>query len=379
MSGLPELAGNTWAFLQFVVGLARLGVETFWVDHQERLDPRLPAHRFRPRVREDCHSIDYVFARFRAMAQAYGFADRFCILYEGGPEAYGLSLTELRELVGDVDLLLNLAGPLPTDSPLLGIPRRAYVDLDPGFTQIWGHQLDLGFDRHDFFFTVGQNVGRPEFGIPTRGIAWEATFPPVVLDLWPARIDASCERLSTIGDWHGSQYARHDGELYAGKREEFIRFLEVPGRARRPIELALCMDQDDHEDLALLSRHGWRVRDPYLYAGDLDSYREFIQFSRAEFSVAKSGYVKSRSGWFSDRTACYLASGKPVVVQSTRLEGRLPTGMGLLTFQTLEEACAALEALDGAYLEHCHAARRIAETYLDSATVLGSILDRVGL
>ena len=106
VSGLPELAGNTWAFLQFVVGLARLGVETFWVDHQERLDPRLPARRFRPRVREDCHSIDYVFARFRAMAQAYGFADRFCILYEGGSEAYGLSLTELRELVGDVDLLL---------------------------------------------------------------------------------------------------------------------------------------------------------------------------------------------------------------------------------------------------------------------------------
>ncbi len=139
------------------------------------------------------------------------------------------------------------------------------------------------------------------------------------------------------------------------------------------------MFQDDYEDLGLLLRNQWCVRDPYLYAGDLESYREFIQFSRAEFSVAKSGYVKSRSGWFSDRTACYLASGKPAIVQSTRLERCLQTGMGLLTFRTAEEACAAIETLDHDYLEHCRAARRIAETHFDSAIVLGSILRRVGL
>ncbi len=377
VSGLPEIAGNTWTFLHYVVGLTRLGVETYWVDHQPRLDPRLPAKEGRARPHEDCHSIDYVQARFRELAQAFGFDGRYSILYDDETPS-GLDAGALRDLAGDADLLLNIAGPLPDTSPLLAIERRAYVDLDPGFTQIWAQQLDLGLDRYDFFFTVGQNVGRPEFKVPTLGIAWVPFFPPVVLDLWPAHVDASCERFSTIGDWHGSQYARFDGELYGGKREEFIRFLELPKRARRPIEIALCMFQHDYEDLGLLLRNEWIVRDPYLYAGDLESYQEFIQFSRAELSVAKDGYVKSGSGWVSDRTACYLASGKPAVIQSTGAEAHLPTGIGLLTFETVEQACAALDALDDAYLEHCQAARRIAETHFDSATVLGSILDRVG-
>jgi hypothetical protein len=379
VSGLPALAGNTWAFLQYVVGLGRLGVESFWVDHQPKLDPRQPAQGGRAHPDEDCHSIDYVRARFDAMARRFGFEGRYCILYDGGADGFGISLDELGELVGGVDLLLNLGGPLPPDSPLLRIPSRAYIDLDPGFTQIWAHQLDMGFGSYQFFFTIGQGLGRPEFGIPTLGTEWEPTFPPVVLDLWPARTDASCERLSTVADWRGSQYARFEGELYEGKREEFIRFLEVPVRAGRPIELALNIGQLDHEDLGLLLRNQWFVRDPYLYAGDLDSYREFIQFSRAEFSVAKSGYVKSGSGWFSDRTACYLASGKPAVVQSTGFEGRLPTGEGLLTFRTVPEAVAAIEAIESGYLAHANAARQIAEEHLDSDLVLGSLLERVGL
>ncbi len=379
VSGLPEFAGNTWTFLQYVVGLARLGIETFWVDHQEKLDPRLPSRRGRPRIRNDCHSVDYVRARFHETAQAFGFDGRYCILYDGETTSFGMSAAALDELAGEADLLLNLAGPLAASSPLLRIARRAYVDLDPGFTQIWAQQLDLGLDQYHFFFTVGQNVGRPEFRIPTLGTAWEPILPPVVLDLWPAHVDPSCQRLSTIGDWHGSQYAEFEGELYAGKREEFIRFLEVPKRAGRPIEPALSIWQRDHDDLGLLLRNEWCVRDPFLYAGDLESYREFIQFSRAEFSVAKSGYVKSRSGWFSDRTACYLASGKPAIVQSTQFEWRLPAGVGLLTFRSVEEACAPIEAIDHDYVEHCRAARRIAERYFASAIVLGSILDRVGL
>jgi hypothetical protein len=377
VSGLPEIAGNTWAFLQYVIGLDRLGVETFWVDYQPTLDPRLPAQNGRARPHEDCHSVDYVRERFHKMAQAFGFERRYCIVYDE-PTGYGMTEAALVELASEADLLLNIAGPLPSNSPLLRIGRRAYVDLDPGFTQIWAYQLDLGLDQYQFFFTVGQNVGGPEFRIPSLGIAWEPIFPPVVLDLWPAHIDPSCERLSTIGDWHGSQHAHFGGERYGGKREEFIRFLDVPRRARRPVEVALCMFQHDYEDLGLLQRNKWVVRDPYLYAGDLESYREFIQFSRAEFSAAKGGYVKSRSGWVSDRTACYLASGKPAVIQSTQLEDHLPTGMGLLTFETVDEASAALEEVDDRYLEHCHASRLMAETYFDSAIVLASILDRVG-
>jgi hypothetical protein len=377
-SGLPEVPGNTWTFLQYVVGLARLGVESFWVDHQPGLDPRQPARDRRAHPDEDCHSIDYVCARFEAMARRFGFEGRYCIVYDGGASSFGMTLAELEELVEDTDLLLNLAGSLPPGSPLLRIPCRAYVDLDPGFTQIWAHQIEMGLGNYEFFFTVGQNIGRPEFEIPTLGVEWQPIFPPVVLDLWPAHVDESCERLSTVADWRGSQYARFEGELYAGKREEFIRFLEVPRLTGRPIELALGIGQHDYEDLGLLLRNDWFVRDPYLYAGDLESYREFIRFSRAEFSVAKSGYVKSGSGWISDRTACYLASGKPAAVQSTGFEWRLPTGEGLLTFASVREAVDGLEAIESDYLAHAEAARAVAEEHFDSDRVLGSVLERVG-
>jgi hypothetical protein len=377
-SGLPEVAGNTWTFLQYVVGLARLGVESFWVDHQPRLDPRQPARDRRAHPDQDCHSIDYVRARFEAMAHSFGFEGRYCIVYDGA-SSFGMTLAELEEVVEDTDLLLNLAGPLPSGSPLLRIPCRAYVDLDPGFTQIWAHQIDMGLGNYEFFFTVGQSVGCPEFEIPTLGIEWQPIFPPVVLDLWPAHVDESCERLSTVADWRGSQYAQFEDGLYAGKRDEFIRFLEVPRRIQRPVELALTIGQQDYEDLGLLLRNEWFVRDPYLYAGDLESYREFIQFSRAEFSVAKSGYVKSHSGWFSDRTACYLASGKPAVVQSTGFEWRLPTGDGLLTFGNVQEAVDGIERMERDYQAHSEASRRIAEERLDARLVLGSMLNQVGL
>ena len=375
VSGLPEFAGNVWAFLQYVVGLQRLGVEAHWIDHQPKLDPRLPAREGRAQPHEDCHSFEYVGERFAAMARDFGFAGRHYILYDGGASGLGMTADELRELVEDADLLLNLGGPLPPESPLRRVRRRAYVDLDPGFTQIWAHQIDMGLRDHQRFFTVGQNVGGRDFGISTLGIEWTPTFPPVVLDLWPAHIDESCERLSTIADWRGSQYARFENELYAGKREEFIRFLEVPKRARRPVEVALSIGQHDHEDLGLLLRNDWIVRDPYLYAGSLDSYREFIRYSRAEFSVAKGGYVKSRCGWVSDRTACYLASGKPAVVQSTGIESHLATGSGLFTFRTVEEAVGALKAVDDDYLSHARAARELAEQHFDAEIVLKRMLE----
>jgi hypothetical protein len=377
-SGLPQVAGNTWTFLQFVLGLDRLGVESFWVDHQPKLDPRQPARERRAHPGEDCHSIGYVSARFEDMSRRFGLDGRCCIVYDEG-STFGMTPAELEGVVEEADLLLNLAAPLPPGSPLLRIPRRAYIDLDPGFTQIWAHQIDLGLGDHEFFFTVGQSVGRPEFGIPTRGIEWRPILPPVVLDLWPAHVDETCERLSTVADWRGSQYAQFEDELYAGKRDEFLRFLELPARIGRPVELALTIGQHDHEDLGLLLRNDWFVRDPYLYAGDLDSYREFIQSSRAELSVAKSGYVKSRSGWFSDRTACYLASGKPAVVQSTGFEWRLPAGEGLLTFATVEEAARAIETVERDYRAHAEAARRIAEEQMDARLVLGSILSEMGL
>jgi hypothetical protein len=367
-SAWPHFGGSIWVRLQYLLGLERLGVECYWVDRLAPPDPR-----------RNPHSVDYLVERFRRTAEDFGFEDRYCIVYDGGESHFGMSADDLSTLVGEADLLLNVSGHLPPDSALLGIPRRAYLDVDPGFTQIWAHQTDLDLSRHNIFFTIGQNVGRPDFAIDTMGVAWQATVPPVVLDRWPVCTDDRWTRIGTVADWRGSQDAIWDGEWYGGKREEFLGYLRVPVEAGREFELALLVGQDDYEDLGILGRNGWRILDPYACAGDPHSYQEFIQRSRAEFSVAKRGYVRSRSGWLSDRTASYLASGKPALVQSTGFEGSLPTGEGLLTFSTVQEAVDGVRRIEEDYAGQAAAARRIAEERLDSRVVLTSLLERSGL
>jgi hypothetical protein len=363
-----EFAGSMWVRFQYLLGLQKLGIESYWVDRIARVDPF-----------SEAHSLDYLMKRFDRIVSEWDLRGRACVDYDHGDQFFGMSERELVRLVRDADLLINIGGNLPADSPLMDVPRRVFVDVDPGYTQIWAQQCDIGLDRHNYFFTVGQNVSRPEFAIPTSGVDWKTTLPPVVLEQWPARIDERCQRIATVADWRGSQVAIYEAEYYGTKREQFIRFLDVPMLADERIELVLCIGQHDFEDLGLLLGHNWRVRDPYTYAGDLESYRELIQYSRAEFSIAKSGYVKSRSGWISDRTACFLASGKPAIVQSTGIEWRLPTEKGLLSFSTVEEAVEAIRSMNEGYLGHCRAARRIAEEYFDSDLVLRSLLEQVDL
>lgn len=365
---LPEFAGSTWVRLQYVLGLQALGLESFWVDRLGPVDPL-----------KHPHSLEYLMERFDRTVRLFGLHERCCVIYNDGECYFGMTERQVLQLAGEAELLVNISGYLPLDAPLMRIPRRAYVDVDPGFTQIWGLQVGMAFEQHNFFFTTGQNVGRPTFAIPTGGIDWRPILPPVFLGAWPACIDPRCERFSTIADWRGSQQAIFDTQYYGTKRDEFVRFLRVPQLAHQRIELALTLGQKDYEDLGLLDGHDWRVRDPYLYAGDPQSYREFIEKSRAEFSVAKSGYVRSNSGWVSDRTACYLASGKPAVVQSTGFECRVPTGKGLLSFRTIEEAVADIQAVNSDYLRHCQAARELAERHFSSDVVLGAMLEQVGL
>ena len=367
-SGCPEFAGNTWVSLQYLLGFERLGIESVWVDLLPPVNPlKAP------------HSVDYLLDQFDRTARDFGFHERYCVVYNQGERYAGMGQARLLRAAHEADLVLCISGHLQPDSPLMRIPRRAYVDIDPGFTQMWAHEWDMGFDRYNFFFTTGQNVGRPAFTIPTRGVDWQPILPPVALDAWPFHLDEGCQRFSTIADWRGSQEATFNGAAYGGKREEFLRVLHAPQEANQRVEVALCIGPQDFEDLGLLDQHQWRIRDPYAVAGDPHSYREFIQYSRAEFSVAKSGYVKSNSGWVSDRTACYLASGKPALVQSTGFEGTLPTGSGLLTFTTPEEAIAGMQTINADYVAQCHAARRLAEQHFNSDVVLGRILEVIGL
>jgi hypothetical protein len=364
----PEFAASTWVRLQYMLGLDKLGIECFWVDRLNAVDPLTHPH-----------SLDYLVERFDRTAREFGFKDRYCIVYNDGEKHLGLSESSLKSLTESAGLLLNISGHLPPSSPLMRVPRRAYVDVDPGFIHIWATQVDMGLDRHNFFFTIGQSVGTEHFKIPLNGVNWQAICPPVALYHWPARIDANCKRIGTVGDWRGSQHAVYEGEYYGGKRREYVDLLHLPRITGRNIELALCIGPEDWEDIGLLKSSKWKVLDPFLYAGDPHSYREFVQMSRAEFSVAKSGYVKSNSGWISDRTACYLASGKPALVQSTGCEWKFAHQKGLVTFRNLEEAIAGLKAIDDDYLVHCEAARRIAEEHFDSAKILGQVLAHVAL
>jgi hypothetical protein len=367
-SGWPEFAGSTWVRLQYVLGLLQLGVDAVWVDRLPRID-ELKHH----------HTLDYLMRRFDRTMADFGLGERYCVVYDGGARYFGMPEPRLQEVVRRADLLINISGHLPPDCPLMGVARRAYVDVDPGFTQIWAREFDMGLARHHVFFTVGQNVGTTTFRIPTGGVEWTPVLPPVALGQWPRRSDPRCTRFSTVADWRGSQEAMYEEEYYGGKRKEFLRLLRLPRDSGFPIEVALCVGPEDCEDVELLVGNKWVLHDPYLYAGDPHSYREFIQLSRGEFSVAKGGYVKSNSGWVSDRTACYLASGKPALVQSTGFEPHLPVGRGLLTFGTMAEAVAGLEDIDANYEQHCRAARRLAEERFDASVVLRRMLAVAGV
>src|SRR5262245_14320335 len=325
-SGWPEFAGSTWVRLQYLLGLERLGLEAYWVDRLKPIDP-LKHH----------HSLEYLLERFDRTARDFGFQNRYCIVYNGGERYFGMDEKQFHRLVKETDLLINVSGHLSADSPLMEIPRRAHLDGAPGFTQIWAHDHDMCIELHNYFFTVGQNVGGPGFTIPTPGVEWHRILPPVVLDEWPACIDEKYQRFSTVADWRGSQKAVFHGNLYGSKRDEFVKILRLPVLTKQRLELALCIGPGDHEDLGLLHLHNWCIRDSAWYTSDPHSYREFIQKSRAEFSVAKSGYVRSASGWVSDRTACYLASGKPVVAQWTGFDWPSSDGKGVIAFRTVEE------------------------------------------
>lgn len=364
-AGYPEGGGMQWLNLHYLAGLHALGVEGFWLDMLG--PPKADAKR----------STEDAIESFRAQCERFGLHDHWAVLYDNR-QVFGMTERQLEALCGDCALLINLCGALQHDELLRRIQRRAYFDLDPGFTQIWAHDWDMGFSRHNLFFTVGLNVGQPGFPIPLQGVEWQRFVPPVALEYWPAQTDVTAANFTTIGQWRG-QSAVWQGETYWPKREEYLRLIELPQRTTQSIELALLIHESETDDLAALHSNGWRIVDPHEAAAGPDGFRSYIQQSRAEFSVAKNGYVKTRSGWFSDRTVCYLASGRPVLVQDTGIGKHLPVGRGLLTFSTIDEALGGIQSIDADYAGHCAAARRLAEEQFAAPKVLQSILERAGV
>lgn len=372
----PLNGGNAWVVLSWVLGLKRLGFRVCFVEQigkENCFDATGATTAFEQSVN---------LAYFKQVTQRFGLDGSAALVYEGGEQVHGLAYTELLEITEAADLLVNITGHLTLKPLMRRLGRKAYVDLDPGFTQFWHASGDAGprLGGHDFYFTVGENIGTQGCSIPTGGIRWRRTRQPVVLDHWPVAREGDRNRFTTVATWRGPYGpVQYDGKTFGLKVHEFRKFIELPERAPQPFEIALEIHPDEERDLDLLKHYGWRLVDPKAAVPDPDAFRRYVQGSGAEFSVAQGVYVETESGWFSDRTVRYLASCRPALVQDTGFGRNLPVGEGLVTFRTLEEAIAGAERIGRDYEWHSRAARALAEEYFDSDKVLGRFVEEVGL
>jgi hypothetical protein len=269
-------------------------------------------------------------------------------------------------------------GYLQDEEVLEKAPRRVFLDIDPGFGQMW-HELGLCdlFSGHDAFVTVGTNLGHPGCRIPNSGRDWIPTLPPVVLALWPFSSTRG-RAFTSVGSWRGPfDPIEFEGETFGLRVHEFRQFSSLPRASGLPFEIALDIDPIEEEDIRRLREGGWVLENPSRVSHDPSAYQRYVQESLGEFLVAKGMYVRSRSGWFSDRTACYLASGRPALMQDTGLSGQMETGMGLVTFSALGEAVEAAQEIAGNWPKHSRVARELAVEHLDSTRVLGLMVEAV--
>jgi hypothetical protein len=350
LANKPDYGGEAWVRLSYVLGFRALGLETTFV---EEID----------------EPTDAAVGYFADVVERFGLSTSAALVDSEGRPLYG-------EPPESADLLVNISGNLRCERRLSRARRRAYVDIDPGFTQIWNAEGMLSLDGHDVYFTIGENIGRPSCPIPTGEIDWLPTRPPVVLSEWPVAANGVHDRFTTVASWRGGFGAlEYQGTRYGPKGHEFRKFIDLPGRATGTFEVALDIHPADEDDLALLRENRWELVDPRQVARDPLTFRAYVQGSGAEFSVAQGIYVETQNGWFSDRTVRYLASGKPALVQDTGFARTVPTGEGLLAFRTLEEAAAGSRAIAGDYERHSVAARRLAKDEFDSECVLTRLLE----
>ncbi len=369
----PRQGGHTWQFLQYLLGFRRLGWEVLFLD---QLEPEMCVDASgQPCPLEQSVNLRYLVE----VMQGFGLQDAYSLIYNGGERWIGLSRAQVLERVRNSAFLLNFMSYLSQEEILGQTPRRVFLDTDPGFGQMWC-ALGLAdiFGGHDDYVTIGENIGQPACTIPTCGLPWITMRQPVLLDQWPVQTGGTA--FTSIGSWRGP-YAPviYAGKTYGLRVHEFRQFAPLPSLSARPFQLALDIHAAEEKDINLLETNGWALVDPKVVTRDPWVYREYIQSSLAELMVAKGMYAQSNSGWFSERSICYLASGKPVLAQDTGLQGLYPLGEGLLTFRTLEEAHAGVEEIVGNTPRHARAARALAVDYFNSDKVLNGLLVKLGI
>jgi len=377
MSHMP-VGGVVWQTMHYLVGFRRLGYEAYYVECHALTPSMLMERPSDDSSEKAAKFIDSIMRRF-------DFNGRwaFHALHDDG-QCYGMSHGELRELYGAADLIINLHGGTTPLSEHADTGRLIYLETDPVQLQVElqdNNQQTLAFlEPHVAFFTFGENYGQPDCKLPkTDRFEFKPTRQPVVVDFWEARGNGNAELFTTVGNWRQRwRDVRLGGETYRwSKHLEFSKFIDLPQSSGARFELAL--GRFEPEDQRMLEAAGWQVRNAPSFTMDIDAYRDYVARSRGEFTVAKDQNVRLRSGWFSDRSATYLAAGRPVITQETGFSNVLPVGEGLFAFSTMDEIVAAVDDVNSDYQRHCRAASQIARDYFNYDVVLSHLLREVGL
>lgn len=366
------LGGVTWDYFQYVLGLHQLGHDVYYIEDTGQW-PYTPSED--GLVKECDFNVNYLAKLF----DQYGMGDRWAYCFAWKKAWHGLSDSVRKEVIETADLVINVSGTLENPELYRGRGCMAYIDSDPTFTQV---KLAKGYDyfrklidMHDVTFSFGEALGPNTPETPITGHDWRPTRQPMVLSEWPVGGDHRGV-YSTVMNWSAYKPVEYEGRTFGQKDVEFRHFLDLPARvAPARLELAANAGKGHKLPRELLGHKGWALVDPSVVCPDMDSYRDFITTSKGEWSVAKNGYVVGQSGWFSCRSTCYLAAGRPVIVQSSGFEKILPVGMGLLSFHDFEEAVEAIAAVESDYDAHREAARALCEDYFDSAMVLTQLIE----
>ncbi len=377
MMGRCPFGGQTWLYLNWLRAFSTIGHDVWYVED----DTVWPYHPELNRVSDDCR---YATRHIASCLERVGLKDQWAYrLADRKGACWGLDEPKLNQLYRDCDVLLNIVGATDLRDEHRKARRRVYVETDPATAELHLAMGDehtrLAFADHDTIVTYGENYGAEDCGVPTCGIDFKKTRQPIDLELWPMHFDPNAPYFTTIGNFKqsGSDVV-YNGETYHwSKHHEWEKFIHLPRRTRQQFELAMWPDEKDRERL---QAQGWTLTPPLQMSLDIfGAYPAFFRKSRGEFTVAKDQNVRLRSGWFSERDACYLATGKPVIAQDTAFGRSIPTGEGLFAFRTMDEALAAIDAINSDYRRHCNKARELAQEYLSAPKIGAKLLQDIGL
>ena len=361
--GYPEGGGHFWVYLNWALGLQAIGATVLWL---ETVDPSWNPGRIATQAEKAL-----------TLLALYGFQGEVALLPANAkplhPDLEHRAASH--EACAACDLLVNFCYGLPA-STLQKFRRTALIDIDPGQLQHWVNRGYLNVAPHDFYFTTGEGIGGSQSRVPDLGLPWHHTLPCVFLDPWPVQPPNFSAPFTTVSHWQSKEFLQNDDGSWSSnsKRSGFLPFFELPRYVRHPMELALCLSDDDEEDERMLSEKGWRIRHSHHVAGTPGAYRSYIQNSFGEFSATKPSCQRFSTAWISDRTICYLASGRPAVVQHTGASAILPDRGGLWRFRTLEEAAEAILHIRNNYAEESRLARLLAEETFAARRVTRKLL-----